>query len=278
MGFWSTLGSIAGVAAAPFTGGTSMIPGLIAAGAPVAGGLIDKATGGSSPGPSTASAVGQTAGSIEQQRMNALIKEAELQQTQDQQGLNRTNAGVNVGNLNLAQQKQALSAPGQLAGQSVRGDVLANSQDATVSGLPSYIHVGNVSGGLRPSMLSASSRALGGQMSRNALADSTSGKFTTQAPLPTVPGATPLPSAGAFDKVLQGGAIGGSFLDALKGVGNGASSPSGVVPGNINPDNAWTLGNNPDTSNLGETGAGIDPAILELLKQQADPTAGADNG
>jgi hypothetical protein len=198
--------------------------------------------------------------------MNALIQEAKLQQEQDQLGLNRANTGVNVGNLNLAQQKQALAAPGQLAGQSVRGDVLANSQDASVSGLPSYIHVGQVSGGLRPSLLSDSSRALGGQMSRNALADSTSGKYTTQAPLPTIPGATPLPSASAFDKVLQGGAIGGSFLNALKGVPKAPDPNSGQVAGTDFGAEGMIPPVNPEDGTQG-----IDPAIMEWLKQQADP-------
>ncbi len=205
---------------------------------PVVGPVIDAMDGygksSSSSDPSTASAVGQTAGSIEQQRMNALINQAKLQQEQDALALQRTNAGVNVGNLNLNQQKEALAAPGQLAGQSVRGDILANSQDASFSGLNPKIHVPTMSGGLRPSMLSASTRALGGQMSRNALADSTSGKYTTQAPLPTVPGATPLPEANAYDKILQGTATGAGFLDALKGIGNGASNPnSGQIPGDV---------------------------------------------
>jgi hypothetical protein len=41
MGFWSTLGTIGGIAAAPFTGGASMIPTLAAIGG-TAGGLADK--------------------------------------------------------------------------------------------------------------------------------------------------------------------------------------------------------------------------------------------
>lgn len=253
MGFWSGLAKVGGVALAPFTGGASIPIGM------GVGNMIDAADG----GPSTASSVGQTAASIEQQRMKGLIDQAKLQQEQDQLGLNRTNAGVNVGNLDLAQKKSALAAPGSLANQSVRGDVLANSQDASVSGLPSYIHVPQMGGGLRPSMLSASSRALGGQMSRNALADSTSGKFTNMPALPTVPTATPLPSAGTFDKVLQGTAIGGSFLDALKGLkGHGASDPnSGQVPGDIT-DAQTQIPNSGDP--------GMDPELEAWLKSQQE--------
>lgn len=197
-----------------------------------------------------------------------LVDQTKLNQTQDQLGLNRANTGVNVGNLGLAQNKFALSAPDALAKQSVKGDVLANGQDASVSGLPSYIHVGQVSGGLRPSMLSDSTRALGGQMSRNALADSTSGKYTTQAPLPSVPGATPMPDPSALQGLLSKTGIasglastGGGLLDALKkalsGGGGGASNTtsgasdpnSGKTPvtgGYFDPDGNWVTGTEPD--------------------------------
>lgn len=174
-----------------------------------------------------------------------LVDQTKLNQTQDQLGLNRANTGVNVGTLNLAQQKQALSAPGQLANQSVRGDILANSQDATVSNLPSYIHVPTQTGGLRPSMLSASSRALGGQMSRNALADSTSGKYTTQAPLPTVPSATAMPDPSVLQGLLAksgmaagAASTGGGILDALKkllGGGSGKPGASSTTSGASSP-------------------------------------------
>lgn len=294
MGFWSQLAAIGGDIGGAFIGDPALGHQAL--------GLYNAATsGGDGPsqanaGPSTASKVGQTAGSIEKQRMDALIAQAKLQQEQDQLGLNRTNAGVNVGTLGLAQKKLALSAPNELAAQSARGDVLANSQDATVSGLPSYIHMPTMSGGLRPSMLSASSRALGGQMSRNALADSTSGKYTNLPALPTVPGATPLPSASAFDKILQGGAIGGSFLDALKGIGGGghpspsgsptgdsAALPSGDVGPNQSTDPAFagpTQEGDPAYAipNPENADAGLSPEVMAWLKQQADPALGGVNG
>lgn len=275
MGFWSTLAHIGGAVAAPFTGGLSMIP----------AGIMDATNAVKGSGPSTASAIGQTAGSIEQQRMQALIAQAKLQQEQDALGLQRTNAGVNVGNLDLNQRKQALAAPGQEAHNSVQGDILANAQDAHFSNLPSYVTMPTMSGGLRPSMLSAASRATGGQMSRNAMLNTMSGKDSTFAPLPTVPGATPLPSANAFDKILQGGAIGGSFLDALKGVGGkgSPSQPGGSVAGDqsfAGPDQNTdpstfagpTQAGDPSTLTPDQGGSGIDPSILEWLKQQADPT------
>ncbi len=242
-------------------------------------------------GPSTASKIGQTAGSIEQGRLAAMIAQAKIQQEQDALALSRTRAGVDVGNLNLAQQKSALAAPGQLAGQSVRGDVLANSQDATISGLPSYIHPAQISGGLRPSMLSASSRAMGGNMSRQALADQMSGKYTTMRDLPTVPEATPLPEAGKLDTALQWTAGAGSFLDALGRYGGGgrpasASTASAApvtppVEGPAGPaldDAGAPLPDLTPPPNPDQGGTGIDPEILKWLNEQADPNQTGRSG
>jgi len=44
MSFLSTLGKIAGVVAAPFTGGTSLLPTIISAGADIAGGLLQNSS------------------------------------------------------------------------------------------------------------------------------------------------------------------------------------------------------------------------------------------
>lgn len=196
-------------------------------------------------------------GSTAANMAKGLVDQTKLNQTQDQLGLNRANTGVNVGNLGIAQKNLALAAPGKLANQSVRGDVLANGQDAAVSGLPSYIHVPQMSGGLRPSMLSASSRALGGQMSRNALADSTSGKYTDLPALPSIPSATAMPDPSALQSLLSKTGIasgaasaGGGLLNALKnllkgGASNttsGMSSPNagGALPGgNQTPFTGW---------------------------------------
>ncbi len=100
-------------------------------------------------------------------------------------GLNKVNAGIGVGNLDLAQKNYALAAPGKRAANSVRGDILANAQDANITGLPSTIPKFSFSGGLRPSMFSANTRALGGELSSQALADQRKGD--TFAPLPSLP-------------------------------------------------------------------------------------------
>lgn len=209
---------------------------------------------------------GSTAGNM----AKGLIEQAKLQQEQDRIGLQRTNTGVNVGNLGIAQKAQALGAPGQLARQSVQGDILSNGKDFGVSGLNPKINVPTMTGGLRPSMLSDSSRTLGANESRNALADQVSGKYTNLAPLPTVPDATPLPEARLLQNLLAktGIAAGaastvGGILDALKkaaaakgssgggsggsggssGGGNGGSThggdPNWQGPINENDPNAW---------------------------------------
>lgn len=242
--------------------------------------VYDSVTGGNKGGPSPGSSLTQTAGSIEQGRLNALIQKAKLQQEQDQLALSRTNAGVNVGNLDLSRRKFALTVPGQYANDSVRGDVLANSRDATISGLPSYIHVPNISGGMRPSMLSDNSRQLGAKMSRDALTSSMSGDATKFGALPTVPDATPLPESNGLDTALQGAAGVGSVLDTLGRFGShgtsGASSPQ-VQPGGSVYDGAGTPGYPGD----GTSGSNpmIPPPPNGPNDQQADPTpTGAGDG
>lgn len=225
MGFWSTLAGIGGAIAAPFTGGLSLL----------AGPAVSALTGGGSSNPTnpnvgtTAGNIGQTAGSIEQQRLNALIQQTLAQQRQDQ--------------LNQSRALLGLSAPASEAHNSVQGDILANAQDFSLSGLPKGVTVPTMSGGLRPSLLSPASRALGANMSRNALLNNLSGK--------DVPALTPLPAASAYDKILQGVAQGGGFLNAANGLFNGATGGTGqitgFVPGDVtngpmidpeNPDNA----------------------------------------
>lgn len=221
--------------------------------------------------PSKGSAIAQTAGSIEAQRANAMIQQARLQQSQDQLAQNRS--------------MLALRAPGQEAANSVRGDVLANSQDSQFTGLPSYIHIGQTSGGLRPSMLSDSSRALGANMSRNALANNLSGK--------DVPDLTPLPEAGKLDTGLQLASGIGSFWDALSSHGGGGGGGSSSVPGagavdtsyqgegtpGFPGDNPASPVNNPmppitsQAPNPDQGGQGIDPEILKWLQQSAQPGA-----
>lgn len=171
--------------------------------------------------PSPLSSVATVLGDLEKSRLLGLTAQTSAQQAQDK----------------LAQQRAliALEAPGVEAGNSVRGDVLANAQDASVSGLPSYLHVPTISGGLRPSMLSANSRALGANMSRNALLNNMSGS--------DVPNLTPLPTASWLDSLLSGGATTAGLLSALApllggtkpGSTSGGSTSKGGTGGGSSP-------------------------------------------
>lgn len=96
-----------------------------------------------------------------------------------------------------------MQAPGMRAGNAVRGDVLANAQDAQIQGPVTGTkgRVPQITGGLRPSLMSGNTRALGSQMSRDALLSQMSGPAFQP---------TPTPQAGGFD----------TFLNIAGGVGD----------------------------------------------------------
>jgi hypothetical protein len=206
MGFWSGLGKVAGIAgsvlAAPATGGVSLgaIPGILKTVGNVAGKL----------GP-----LGQDASAIAGGRAAGRMTDAELGQRQDQIGLQRYNAGLGAADVDLARRKYALSAPAARGRQSVQGDILANAQDVNISA--PGIRIPQISGGLRPSMFSANTRALGGELSKDALADQMKGDAFD--PLGAPPTQTPLPQPGATDKILQTagyiGALAPDFMELL---------------------------------------------------------------
>jgi hypothetical protein len=129
----------------------------------------------------------------------------------------------------LKEQEARLAAPGQRASNSVRGDILANVQDVGVSA-PAGVNVTSFSGGLRPSLLSGNSRALGAQMSKEALLDALDGKdatpFSDLTPVDlssitgrTAPAQTGLPQASGIDKVMEQiglwGGLAGAGLNAM---------------------------------------------------------------
>lgn len=116
------------------------------------------------------------------------------------------------------------------AANAARGSALENAQDVQISGLPAGVHMANVSGGLRPSMFDANTRALGGQMTKQALLDQMAGPvkpFDATAPTldvskilnMTAPGPTPLPQASSLDNILANlGMYGGIAAPIAKGV------------------------------------------------------------
>ena len=95
------------------------------------------------------------------------------------------NARMNRGRLDLEQRDFALAAPGRRARTAVQGDTLANAQDVQVGG--ARIPIPQISGGLRPSMRSENTRALGRDMSRTALLGQMQGDTFEKPPALEVP-------------------------------------------------------------------------------------------
>lgn len=214
MGFWSGLGTIAGLGLAPFTGGASLALG------PALGGIGDALSGGQQ----ALTNVGQVAGNDA-----AAAASGRAQQGQIQQGQDRNAIGLYDAKLKAAQ--QALNQNSQLAGQTARGDLLSNVQDVNISGLPSGVHMANMTGGLRPSVLGPNARQAGSTLSRNALLQLMAGPTN----LPTAPSLTPLPDASAYDSLTKNLGRAGSYAGALSplfsGGGGGNSNLSSPQPG-----------------------------------------------
>jgi hypothetical protein len=144
----------------------------------------------------------------------------------DLQALNSAyQAALSRGSGVLSEQAAHLAAPGKRAANSVRGDVLANVQDAVPTGVPKGVNVIGFSGGLRPSMFSGNTRALGQQMSRQALLDQMAPEatpFSSLSPLDTssitrrtAPGPTPLPQGNTLDAILANIGMYGSMASAV---------------------------------------------------------------
>ena len=119
--------------------------------------------------------------------------------------------------LDLQQRQFQLQAPQQRAGNSVRGDTLANLQDAQITGpiTGTKGQIPQLTGGLRPSLLSGNSRQLGQSMSRDALLGQMKGDAFNPMPPVNIPEITPLPQAGAMSKIAGGLGIAGGLLGAL---------------------------------------------------------------
>jgi hypothetical protein len=138
----------------------------------------------------------------------------------------------------LAEHEARLTAPQSRAANSVRGDILANVQDVGVNA-PAGVNVTSFSGGLRPSLLSGNTRALGGQMSKEALLDALSGTPTPYSDLPavdlssitgrTAPAQTPLPQPSGMDKVMEQIGLWGGL--AAAGLGGQQPPNTGWIEG-----------------------------------------------
>lgn len=150
----------------------------------------------------------------------------------------------------LDERESALKEPQMRASNSVRGDVLANLQDATVNAPPG-VNVTSFGGGLRPSLLSGNSRALGQHMSKQALLDaldpsSTPKPFSGMGPLDvasitgrSAPAQTPLPQPSGFDRVMEQIGLWGSLAGGL-GTALKSDNPYQEIRG-MQPTAAGTL-------------------------------------
>ena len=99
-----------------------------------------------------------------------------------------------------------LRAPGQIAQNSVRGDILSNARDVSMAA-PSDIPVPQISGGLRPSMFSDTTRQLGQNITANAAA--------TQMPVATPPTLQPFETAGTGSNILNTAGVIGSLAKTI---------------------------------------------------------------
>jgi len=230
MGWWKALADVGLTAAAPFTGGASL------AAIPLANAAIDGLQ-------NTGQVAGNAAGASAQGR----LAEAQANQNQDRNALSLFQD-------KNAQAQQALNQHSQLAHQAGQGDLMSNVQDVNISGLPSNVHMGNVTGGLRPSLLGPNARQAGQTLSRNALLQLMQGDTN----LPKAPELTPLPQANAMDKINAGLGYAGSMAGAISplfkpqppvmygqqpGFVNGNQFPNGIPTGDEDP-NAFDWGPN----------------------------------
>jgi hypothetical protein len=186
-----------------------------------------------------ATAASQVASQAAAARAQGRAAQATLQQGQDRTAQTgyQTDKSLDLSALNsayqaalsrgsgiLSEQAANLAAPGKRAANSVRGDLLANLQDASISrpgGVPNI----SVSGGLRPSLLSGNSRALGAAMSRQALLNQMAPEATPFSDLKPLdvssitnrkaPAPTPLPQSSTLDTILSNLGLYGSMAGAV---------------------------------------------------------------
>jgi hypothetical protein len=104
------------------------------------------------------------------------------------------NANIAYANAQTNLYNSELAAPGKVAHNAVKGDILSNARDVSLAA-PSDIPVPTISGGLRPSMFSPTTRQIGSNITANAAA--------TPLPTPTAPVLNPMETAGTGDTILN---------------------------------------------------------------------------
>ena len=161
-----------------------------------------------------ASLLGKLFGGGAKASAEARAKEADFNQRGDQIALSRygaeQNANTQNANTDLSQRQFKLDAPGQRAGNSVRGDILATLKK------PTGQHGRFNFTGMAPE-LSADTRQTGQLMARDALMQQLKGDVFDPIPKLKVPTATPIPRAGLMEKL-------GGILGTIGGVAGGLQS------------------------------------------------------
>ena len=244
MGFWSKLGKIgmiaAPIAAAPFTGGTSLL-GLSGTLGKVAGAAVKgvgalKAAG--ALGGNAGTDLSQTLGGMAEGRAAGRQSAADLLLRRGElEGRNYATAGnLALGRGRLANDAYESALGGKAlesklaadrAHQAMTGDLLSNVQDVRATG-PARImnNVVHFEGGRRPSALGQNARAAGAKLSSLAL-DKLGNEGLPTAPtvpdLPTAPGVPTLPQAGFTDKLISGAGAASGLLGVL-----GKYLPTGI--------------------------------------------------
>lgn len=130
-------------------------------------------------------------------------------------------ANMNRAGLDLSRRTFSLNAPTTRMQQAARGSALANAQDVKVS--HPRAHIPEISGGMRPSMLTPETRQLGELIARQALVAQMNGDTFEDVPgqdwqggVMAGPGVTPQPQAGLFEKIGGAVGMGGAGLDAVQ--------------------------------------------------------------
>jgi hypothetical protein len=157
-----------------------------------------------------ASLLGKLFGGGGKASADSRAQEAQLNQQRDNTAIARYNAEQDANTQNaqtdLNQRGFALQAPGERAGNSVRGDILAGTTKPKGGGRFDYTS-------MAPE-LSASTRGVGQSMARDALMGQLKGDTFAPIQKPTLPRATPIPQAGMMEKLgglagIFGGLAGG---------------------------------------------------------------------
>jgi hypothetical protein len=160
----------------------------------------------------TAGQIGQVLGDYAGGRQADRVAETGLGFAADRNAQDRYRNQLGEADMDLSRKNYTLAAPGKRASNSVRGDILANARDVSIN-LPSTIPKTTISGGLRPSMFSDNTRALGAEMSTQALAQQRAGDTFTDLPAP--PELSAMPQAGKTDSFLNTAAGISALLGAL---------------------------------------------------------------